>query len=377
MDKFYCNICDEICNDPISLLDHTIIVHDNKFNDNYDDNDNDNYDDNNNYDDNDNYDDKNLIINTKIHVIQSKKMRYKINKMAYYRKNNKIKNVPPFYKINEIIFCPLCPDKIFMDDYMLGEHVSLYHSSYTDQIELSQRQEEIQQINNPSFPGFQVLQIINMINPLTLDNYKTTINDECPVCFQYFSINLFNNKNKLISYEDLDGFNIYDNIHDIYDKYNIDDNYNEFFHTDEEIDYITENCVNICNNCGIEHDEINIDKFKNDVIQIEQIDSCEISDTDDETELKVETNYIISHDDVLYSTSLIYPINLKCCNKQICHKCLKNILICSRNTSCPFCMNEHIYEGDYIKIIVPEKMNKNSWKKWWQKNGKYDMFAGL
>ena len=311
----------------------------------------------------------------------------KTYKLCARNSPTEIPQIPPFFKTT-FLTCPLCPHTNFIDAYSLGEHVSVNHSSYNDQITLTQEQDQIQRHNNPTFPGFQVLELIGMILPLTINKFKQLATTSCPVCCHHFSLNIFKKvgtKNFLFTHYDLDDFDLHDDL--------IDDPH---IHTDDEINYTQ----SIITYDDIHKDECQGNYQDNDQYD-DETDSDDKSKHDDDDDSKdddpkdddskyddskddnskddddIKNDNIESHDDTCYHTPTTYPIELACCGNVICHLCLEKILISGANLICPFCMHEHTYyKTQYITVYAPSTTN-NSWEAWWKKDAKYDLLAGL
>lgn len=60
------------------------------------------------------------------------------------------------------------------------------------------------------------------------------------------------------------------------------------------------------------------------------------------------------------------PIEVTCCNKQICKPCFENHVKYTNNIICPFCKYDHNkYDKKFISYTVANKFNKAAWREWW------------
>lgn len=87
----------------------------------------------------------------------------------------------------------------------------------------------------------------------------------------------------------------------------------------------------------------------------------------------VTTSYLDNYDG-----ETRYPVILICCDKLICHTCIKEYLNLNHLNGliiCPYCTKDHTkYDRDYLKI-TDILCDTEKWKKWWKKNEKIDMLA--
>ncbi len=60
------------------------------------------------------------------------------------------------------------------------------------------------------------------------------------------------------------------------------------------------------------------------------------------------------------------PLLLKCCNKKICHSCLKNHLSINNNLVCPFCLKDHTQDTYVTYIEESFFTDRDKWIPWWQ-----------
>jgi hypothetical protein len=79
-----------------------------------------------------------------------------------------------------------------------------------------------------------------------------------------------------------------------------------------------------------------------------------------------------------YKGYTLYPLIINCCEKHICHECLKGYLNSSHLNGllvCPYCQQDKTrYDIDYVRVF-DICCDKKSWTKWWMKEDKIDTLA--
>ena len=107
----------------------------------------------------------------------------------YSKKENSDNNIPEINLYNTILShpngkfeCPICKKK-YITQAHLGEHFTITHNDYTEQLVLDNK-------NVTGYPGFELLETIGMILPLDKKELHNIIseNKECDICDIKYSL---------------------------------------------------------------------------------------------------------------------------------------------------------------------------------------------
>lgn len=200
--------------------------------------------------------------------------------------------------------CEICNNKFTTPNH-LGEHFTLKHNNYDDQLILDERQVE------DGFPGFKVLEYINMIQFETVDQ-----NELCPICSEKYGLRLEGGTtfNRCIEFEDLD--------------------------------YVRGENVSIfkkalsCSNLG----KI-INKAESRIIRSDYV--------------SVDFATVVDR----------RATRMLCCNLHICKLCIRKHIEHLNNIHCPFCKRDHNQSDDFIVYIEEsDEADLSSWNKWWRRH---------
>jgi len=265
--------------------------------------------------------------------------------------------------------CDICKDKFTTPNH-LGEHFTLKHNNYSDQLILDDRKVK------DGFPGFPILEYIRMIQ----------INSEqpdeiCPICSETYGIKLEGGDN-LGGYR-LEDFDDFDNFMDGAEK-----SFRRSNSCPCLISLIKTPVQNIYEMVEFVQDQIAEEQVVEEPVVEEQIVEEQIVEEPvvqnhivEESVLQnhiveepVVQNHIVEEQvqEIKKSASVIdrQSCKLHCCQALICKKCLRSHVEYMNNIICPFCKYDHNdYESLYVTYFVEsDECDKLNWSSWWKKH---------
>jgi hypothetical protein len=236
----------------------------------------------------------------------------------------------PVSKLGKYV-CPQCNNRYSSQNY-LGEHFTLSHSSYGDQLKLDEKK------LYTSFPGYFVLKLIGMIKLFDIEELKDQLLNDCPICCYEYTLD--EDIRKLHEREIVIAMKESETTKEIDIKKELS---TEFKQKELKESKPAKMKWFISNT--------NTKKVKQSVIDREKKE-----DEDREILMKYRKDKSLAAE----------PVQVTCCKKVMCKTCFENHLKHTNNIQCPFCKFDHNkYDQDYIRYTEISKFNRKAWIEWW------------
>ena len=205
--------------------------------------------------------------------------------------------------------CGGCGNR-YSTEVQLGTHFMITHRDYTSFLVLDSKK------NNDGFPGFRMLETINMIYVLRgkILNSIVKNNNFCDICCERFR---------------------------------------------EPVNERNDCCKTKSDN----------KKCENFIDFIEKSKKVKTSFFDDQQlmygNLEIRQTELVSFISKIENGDR-NPVELQCCNKLICKKCLELTFKESQKITCPFCTRDHTNSDIKFFIEYYVSCDKTKWEKWWK-----------